>query len=64
MNEFQLANPLSRMIVIKDGRAIGTMTFQRKRQLLDPSIRADQYKLSEIESKKFLGLTRKSCLEL
>ena len=56
MNEFQLAKPLSRMIVISDGRAIGTMTFHKKRQLLDPSIRADQYRLSEIESKKFFKI--------
>ena len=56
MNEFQLARPLSRMIVISDGRAIGTITFHRKRQLLDPSMRADQYRLSETESKKFFRM--------
>ena len=53
---FQLANPFRRIIVVREGRAIGTMTFHRYRQFDDPSILADQYRLSEIESKKFFKI--------
>ena len=41
MNEFQLARALRRMIVTSDGRAMGTSMRQRKRQLLEPSMRAE-----------------------
>lgn len=41
INEFQLASAFKRMIVTSDGLAIGTIIFQRYRQLLAPSIRAE-----------------------
>ena len=41
MNEFQLARALRRMIVTSDGRAMGTSMRQRKRQLLETSMRAE-----------------------
>ena len=41
MNEFQLARALRRMIVTSEGRAMGTSMRQRKRQLLEPSMRAE-----------------------
>src|SRR5690625_524680 len=54
--EFQDTIALSNAIAIKVGLAIGTIILHKYFQLLAPSTRADQYKVSGIDRKVFLRI--------